>query len=46
VAVMAPLPASSAFAASCESLAKLALKDTAITRVESGRPRTPPTWPD
>ena len=33
VAVMACLPASGAFAASCESLAKLALKDTAITRV-------------
>lgn len=33
VAVMACLPASGAFAASCESLAKLALKDTAIARV-------------
>ena len=31
VAVMACLPASRAFAASCESLAKLALKNTAIT---------------
>jgi hypothetical protein len=36
VAVMACLPSSSAFAASCESLAKLALKGTAIT---SGRTR-------
>src|SRR5579862_8121895 len=34
VAVMACLPANSAFAAPCASLAKLALKDTAITKVE------------
>ena len=34
VAVLACLPARSAFAASCDSLAKVALKDTAITKAE------------
>ena len=34
VAVLACLPARSAFAASCDSLAKLALKDTTITKAE------------
>ena len=34
VAVLACLPAGSAFAASCDSLAKVALKDTAITKAE------------
>src|SRR4249919_1524096 len=47
VAVMACLPASSAFAASCENLAKLALKGTAITKVEVVAPGTfqPPDGP-
>src|SRR6185369_12020414 len=34
VAVLACLPATSAVAASCDGLAKLALKDTAITKAE------------
>ena len=34
VVVLACLPAQRAFAASCDSLAKLALKDTAITKAE------------
>ena len=34
VAILACLPARSAFAASCDSLAKLALKDTTITKAE------------
>ena len=44
---MACLPASSASAASCESLAKLALKGTAITRAEVVAPGTfqPPDGP-
>ena len=47
VAVMACLHASSASAASCESLAKLALKDTAISKVEVVAPGTfqPPDGP-
>src|SRR5580765_8245087 len=47
VAVTACLPASRAFAASCESLAKLGLKDTAITKVEVVAPGTfqPPDGP-
>ena len=36
VAVLACLPARSAFAASCDGLATLALKDTAITKAEVG----------
>ena len=34
VAILVCLPARSAFAASCDSLAKLALKDTTITKAE------------
>jgi len=34
VVVLAGVPASSAFAASCESLARLSLKDAAITKAE------------
>jgi feruloyl esterase len=47
VAAMAVLSPSSAFAASCESLAKLALKGTAITKVEVVAPGTfqPPDGP-
>ena len=47
VAVMACLPASSAFAESCENLAKLALKGTAITKAEVVAPGTfqPPDGP-
>ena len=47
LAVMACLPASSAFAASCENLAKLALKGAGITRAEVVAPGTfqPPDGP-
>ena len=47
VAVVACLPASSALAASCENLAKLALKGTTITKAEVVAPGTfqPPDGP-
>src|SRR6186713_2627739 len=47
VAALACGPASSAFAASCESLARLSLKDAAITKAEVVAPGTfqPPGGP-